>query len=135
MKTWHKRDWQQFYEIARRPWKRHRPPRPVYPTGLNRVLPAQGFSLSELDDAGVDLDLACRYQAPAYPASAPSHCIPASRSVKSKDSERPCGLSFQHRVQFVCAAQLRSGGAGAGGASSAGMVAGEVFWRGAVSGI
>lgn len=58
MTTWHKRDWQQFYELARRPWQRHRPPRPVYPTGLNRVLPAQGFSLSELDDAGVDLELA-----------------------------------------------------------------------------
>jgi len=58
MTTWQKRDWQQFYEIARRPWRRHRPPRPVYPSGLNRVAPAQGFSLSELDDAGVDLDLA-----------------------------------------------------------------------------
>src|SRR5258705_525021 len=57
MTTWQKRDWQQFYELARRPWQRHRPPRPVYPTGLNRVLPAQGFSLSELDDAGVELDL------------------------------------------------------------------------------
>jgi len=58
MTAWQKRDWQQFYEIARRPWRRHRPPRPVYPSGLNRVAPAQGFSLSELDDAGVDLDLA-----------------------------------------------------------------------------
>jgi ribosomal protein L13E len=58
MTTWHKRDWKQFYELSRRPWQRHRPPRPVYPTGLNRVLPAAGFSLSELDDAGVDLDLA-----------------------------------------------------------------------------
>jgi len=58
MSTWQKRDWRQFYEIARRPWRRHRPPRPVYPSGLNRVAPAQGFSLSELDDAGVDLDLA-----------------------------------------------------------------------------
>ena len=58
MTTWHKRDWQQFYELARRPWRKHRPPRPVYPTGLNRVLPAAGFSLSELDDAGVDLDQA-----------------------------------------------------------------------------
>ena len=58
MTTWHKRDWQQFYELARRPWQRQRPPRPVYSTGLNRVLPAQGFSLSELDDAGVDLDMA-----------------------------------------------------------------------------
>jgi len=32
--------------------------------GLNRVLPAQGFSLSELDDAGVDLDLAERLGLP-----------------------------------------------------------------------
>ena len=58
MTTWHKRDWRQFYELARRPWRKHRPPRPVYPTGLNRVLPAAGFSLSELDDAGLDLDQA-----------------------------------------------------------------------------
>ena len=64
MTTWHKRDWQQFYELARRPWQRRRPPRPIYPTGLNRVLPAQGFSLSELDDAGVDLDLAERLGLP-----------------------------------------------------------------------
>ena len=58
MTTWQKRDWRQFYALARRPWRRHRPPRPVYPSGLNRVAPAQGYSLSELDDAGVDLDLA-----------------------------------------------------------------------------
>ena len=58
MTTWQKRDWQQFYQLARRPWRRHRPPRHVYPSGLNRVAPAQGYSLSELDDAGVDLDLA-----------------------------------------------------------------------------
>ena len=55
---WVKRDWQQYFEIARRPWQRHRPPRPVYPTVLNRVLPAVGFSLSELDDAGISLDIA-----------------------------------------------------------------------------
>ncbi len=55
---WVKRDWQQFFEIARRPWQRHRPPRPVYPTGINRVRPAMGFSLSELDDAGISLDIA-----------------------------------------------------------------------------
>jgi ribosomal protein L13E len=64
MTTWHKRDWQQYYELARRPWRRHRPPRPVYPTGLNRVLPAAGYSLSELDDAGVDLELAERLGLP-----------------------------------------------------------------------
>ena len=64
MTTLQKRDWQQFYELARRPWRRHRPPRPVYPSGLNRVAPAQGYSLSELDDAGVDLDLAERLGLP-----------------------------------------------------------------------
>jgi ribosomal protein L13E len=64
MTTWHKRDWQQFYELAKRPWRRRRPPRPVYPSGLNRVRPAQGFSLSELDDAGVDLELAERLGLP-----------------------------------------------------------------------
>ena len=64
MTTWQKRDWQQFYELARRPWRHHRPPRPVYPSGLNRVAPAQGYSLSELDDAGVDLDLAERLGLP-----------------------------------------------------------------------
>ena len=58
MTTWHKREWAQYYEIARRPWRRMRPPRPVYPSGLNRVQPAAGFSLSELDDAGINLDLA-----------------------------------------------------------------------------
>jgi len=64
MTTWQKRDWRQFYDLARRPWRRHRPPRPVYPSGLNRVAPAQGYSLSELDDAGVDLDLAERLGLP-----------------------------------------------------------------------
>jgi ribosomal protein L13E len=64
MTTWHKHDWRQFYEIARRPWQRLRPPRPVYPTGINRVLPAAGFSLSELDDAGINLEVAERLGLP-----------------------------------------------------------------------
>jgi ribosomal protein L13E len=58
MNNWQKCDWKQFYELARRPWQRRRPPRPVYPAGVNRVAPAAGYSLSELDDAGVDLDQA-----------------------------------------------------------------------------
>ena len=64
MTSWQKRDWKQFYEISRRPWRRLRPPRPVYPTGLNRVQPAAGFSLSELDDAGINLDIAERLGLP-----------------------------------------------------------------------
>jgi len=61
---WVKRDWQQYFEFARRPWQRHRPPRPIYPTGINRVCPAAGFSFSELDDAGINLDLAERLGLP-----------------------------------------------------------------------
>ncbi len=61
---WAKRDWQEFFEIANRPWQRHRPPRPVYPNGVNRVLPAIGFSLAELDDAGINIELAERLGLP-----------------------------------------------------------------------
>ena len=61
---WDKRDWQHFFELTRRPWHRMRPPRPIYPTGSNRVLPAVGFSLAELDDAGINLDLAERLGLP-----------------------------------------------------------------------
>jgi hypothetical protein len=46
--------WQQFYELARRPPAPSSSAPTVYQTGLNRVAPAQGYSLSELDDAGVD---------------------------------------------------------------------------------
>ena len=61
---WAKKDWRQFFELSQRPLVRHRPPRPVYPTGSNRILPAAGFSLSELDDAGINLDLAERMGLP-----------------------------------------------------------------------
>ena len=55
---WHKRDWHQFAKIAKRPWQRRRPPRPVALSGANRIVPAVGFSLSELDDAGINLEAA-----------------------------------------------------------------------------
>ncbi len=61
---WDKRDWHAFFQIARHPGRRRRPPRPVYPSGLNRVAPAMGFSLSELDDAGIDLEIAERLGLP-----------------------------------------------------------------------
>ena len=50
---WDKDDWVQFYEIAQRRWQRHLPPRPVAPSGANRLLPVVGFSLSELDEVGI----------------------------------------------------------------------------------
>ena len=55
---WDKHDWYQFFAIASRPWQRHRPPRPVYQSGTKRVVPAIGFSLSELDDAGINMEAA-----------------------------------------------------------------------------
>ena len=61
---WDKRDWHQFYETAQRPWRRHRPPRPVARSAGNRVVPVVGFSLSELDDAGIDLEVAERLGLP-----------------------------------------------------------------------
>ncbi len=51
---WDKDDWVQFYDIARRGWHRHLPPWPVAPSGANRLVPVVGFSLSELDDAGIN---------------------------------------------------------------------------------
>jgi ribosomal protein L13E len=61
---WGKRDWQQFFEISKRPWNRRRPPRPVYAAESNRITPAVGFSLSELDDAGINIDQAEHFGLP-----------------------------------------------------------------------
>jgi ribosomal protein L13E len=61
---WDKHDWEQFFEIAQRRWQRHPPPRPVAPSGANRVLPVVGFSLSELDDAGINSRVAERLGLP-----------------------------------------------------------------------
>jgi ribosomal protein L13E len=56
---WHKRDCHEFSKRANSsPWERRRPPRPVAASGLNRVVPVLGFSLSELDDAGINLEAA-----------------------------------------------------------------------------
>jgi len=55
---WGKKDWQQFFEISQRPGNRRRPPRPLYTPERNRIAPAVGFSLSELDDAGINIDQA-----------------------------------------------------------------------------
>jgi hypothetical protein len=61
---WDKHDWEQFYDIAQRAWQRRRPPWPVAPAGPNRVLPVVGFSLSELDDAGINPRVAERLGLP-----------------------------------------------------------------------
>jgi ribosomal protein L13E len=62
--VWDKRDWEQFFDLAQRPWRRRRPPRPVVPSAGNRLLPVAGFSLSELSDAGINLEAAERFGLP-----------------------------------------------------------------------
>jgi len=61
---WDKHDREQFFEISQRRWQRHPPPRPVAPSGANRVLPVVGFSLSELGDAGINSRIAERLGLP-----------------------------------------------------------------------
>ncbi|MGB6199810.1 MAG: hypothetical protein WBF35_09710 [Candidatus Acidiferrales bacterium] len=61
---WDKRDWEAYFQIARTPGRRRRPPRPICPSEANHILPAIGFSLSELDDAGLDVELAERLGLP-----------------------------------------------------------------------
>jgi hypothetical protein len=61
---WDKHDWEHFFDITQRGWQRHPPPWPVAPSSANRVLPVVGFSLSELDDAGINLQVAERLGLP-----------------------------------------------------------------------
>lgn len=55
---WVRSDWREFFRIAARPRRKYRPPRPVDLAGQGRVLPTAGFSLRELDDAGISLEQA-----------------------------------------------------------------------------
>jgi ribosomal protein L13E len=55
---WNRRDWREFYERASCRADRLRPLRPVYRDALDRVWPAAGFSLSELDEVGLSLEQA-----------------------------------------------------------------------------
>ena len=61
---WNKHNWEQFYDLAQRGWKRRPPPWPVAPSGANRVLPVVGFSLSELHEVGINLRVAERLGLP-----------------------------------------------------------------------
>lgn len=55
---WTKRDWHQFFHrLDVRP-ERYRPPRPVAASPGDRIVPAAGFSVSELTDAGLTIEQA-----------------------------------------------------------------------------
>lgn len=55
---WNRRDWDDFFDIVRKRWHTHKPPRPVHISRRNRVTPAEGYSLAELDDAGLSIEQA-----------------------------------------------------------------------------
>jgi ribosomal protein L13E len=55
---WTRKDWHQYYHLAGTRWHRMRPLRPLDRGVLNRLVPAEGYSLAELDDAGITIEQA-----------------------------------------------------------------------------
>jgi ribosomal protein L13E len=61
---WSRRDWDDFFHIVRKRSNSLRPPRPVDLSRRNRLVPTEGYSLAELDDAGLSLEQAERLGLP-----------------------------------------------------------------------
>lgn len=55
---WNRRDWDEFFNIVKKRTTSLRPPRPVHMSRRNRLTPAEGYSLAELDDAGLSIEQA-----------------------------------------------------------------------------
>lgn len=55
---WIRRDWDDFFNRIRKRGAATQPPRPVNRSARNRLVPAEGYSLSELNDAGISLEQA-----------------------------------------------------------------------------
>lgn len=55
---WNRRDWDDFFDLVGKRGNMRRPPRPVDMSRRNRVLPTEGYSLAELDDAGLSIEQA-----------------------------------------------------------------------------
>jgi ribosomal protein L13E len=52
---WTRKEWKIFYQGVKSSAGLSKPPRPLYRAAMNRMLPAEGFSLDELLAAGVSL--------------------------------------------------------------------------------
>lgn len=61
---WNRRDWDDFFDIVRRRSSLQRPLRPVELARRNRLVPTEGYSLAELDDAGLSIEQAERLGLP-----------------------------------------------------------------------
>jgi ribosomal protein L13E len=55
---WNRRDWDDFFNILKKRGPKHLPLRPVDRLRPNRLVPADGYSLAELDDAGLSIEQA-----------------------------------------------------------------------------
>ena len=55
---WNRRDWDEFFNIVGKRWHTQRPPRPVDLSRRNRLVPAEGYSLAELDEVGISIERA-----------------------------------------------------------------------------
>lgn len=55
---WSRTDWRDFFYTVEKRWLRLRPPRPVDQSTQGRILPAAGFSLRELESAGISMQQA-----------------------------------------------------------------------------
>jgi ribosomal protein L13E len=55
---WIRRDWDDFFNRIRKRGAVSHPPRPVDRSARNRLVPADGYSLAELDDVGLSLEQA-----------------------------------------------------------------------------
>jgi ribosomal protein L13E len=56
---WNRRDWAEFFDIVKKGGQAHRPLRPVDRSRRDRrLVPAEGYSLAELDDAGLSIEQA-----------------------------------------------------------------------------
>jgi ribosomal protein L13E len=56
---WNRRDWDEFFTIVNRSTQKNRPLRPVDRSRRDRrLVPAEGYSLAELDDAGLSIEQA-----------------------------------------------------------------------------
>jgi len=55
---WNRRDWDHYFDIVMKGSRMPRPPRPLDRSQRNRPVPAEGYSLAELDDAGLSIEQA-----------------------------------------------------------------------------
>jgi ribosomal protein L13E len=55
---WNRRDWDNYFDIVTKGSRMQRPPRPLERLHLNRLVPVEGYSLAELDDAGLSIEQA-----------------------------------------------------------------------------